>query len=143
MAILDLIVDHVVPLAGAAAIFFVLRTVWLFARLRRFGGSVLVGVSEWPHSRALLSGNGHEWYAQANEMYGPIARIGPNLLITNSPEVWMHVNKEPEYKRSNWWYHALRIEHRRDNVFSETDNVKHDKRRLQMMPGVKTPRVIA
>jgi hypothetical protein len=48
----------------------------------------------------------------------------------------MHVNNKPGYKRSNWYYKAARIEYRRDNVFSQTDNTKHEQRRKQMAPGV-------
>jgi hypothetical protein len=47
----------------------------------------------------------------------------------------MHVNNKPGYKRSDWYYKAARIEYRRDNVFSETDNAKHERRRKQMAPG--------
>jgi hypothetical protein len=48
----------------------------------------------------------------------------------------MHVNNKPGYKRSDWYYQAARIEYRRDNVFSQTDNDKHEQRRKQMAPGV-------
>ncbi|KAJ6045244.1 uncharacterized protein N7446_003446 [Penicillium canescens] len=47
----------------------------------------------------------------------------------------MHVNNKPGYKRSDWYYKAARIEYRRDNVFSQTDNAKHERRRKQMAPG--------
>ncbi|KAL1863131.1 hypothetical protein Daus18300_008124 [Diaporthe australafricana] len=68
---------------------------------------------------------------------GRIARIAPNILITSSPEVWAHVNRKAGYKRSDWYYQGLRFEHRRDNVFTQTDNAKHEKRRKQMAPGVR------
>lgn len=81
-------------------------------------------------------------------MIGPIARVAPNILITSSPDVWTHVNNSPGYKRSEWYYSACRIEYRRDNVFSQSDNAKHDYRRKQLAPGVcyrhfllKTPRL--
>jgi len=48
----------------------------------------------------------------------------------------MRVNNKPGYKRSEWYYSATRIEYRKDNVFSQTDNAKHDQRRKQMAPGV-------
>lgn len=67
---------------------------------------------------------------------GPIARIAPNVLITSDPDVWIHVNNKPGYKRSEWYYTACRIEYRRDNVFTQTDNKKHEARRKQMAPGV-------
>lgn len=62
--------------------------------------------------------------------------MAPNVLVTSSPDVWAHVNNKAGYKRSDWYYNACRIEHRRDNVFSQTDVAKHDLRRKQMAPGV-------
>lgn len=70
------------------------------------------------------------------QLPGPIARVAPNILITSSPELWIQVNNKPGYKRSDWYYNACRIEYRRDNVFSQTDNQKHEQRRKQMAPGV-------
>lgn len=70
---------------------------------------------------------------------GNLVRVAPNMLVTSSPELWTHVNKDKRYTRSEWFYKALRFEHRRDNVFSQTDNEKHDQRRKQMMPGVSPP----
>jgi cytochrome P450 len=135
MALLELIAQHTGLVAAAVAGLYLVRVLWRFNRLRPFGGSVLVGLSDWPHSVAMMSGRLQDFFTAANAKYGPIARIAPNLLVTDSPDVWMHVNREPGYKRSDWWYHAARIEHRRDNVFSETNNEKHDRRRMQMMPG--------
>ncbi|KAJ4998443.1 Cytochrome P450 monooxygenase lolP1 [Colletotrichum sp. SAR 10_66] len=77
----------------------------------------------------------HEWYAELSEKYGPIVRIAPGILVTSSPDLWTHVNKNPAYKRTDWYYHACRVEYRRDNVFTQTDNAKHDARRKQMAPG--------
>ncbi|KAL1612353.1 hypothetical protein SLS60_000579 [Paraconiothyrium brasiliense] len=83
----------------------------------------------------MLQNRCHEFYEDATHNYGPIARVAPNVLVTSSPEVWAHVNSKPDYKRSDWYYNACRIEYRRDNVFSQTDNVKHEQRRKQMAPG--------
>lgn len=69
-------------------------------------------------------------------MLGPIAKVAPRVLITSSPTIWAHVNKHPNYKRSDWYYKAMRLELRRDIVFTQTDNVKHEIRRKQMSPGV-------
>ncbi|OQD77525.1 hypothetical protein PENDEC_c002G05703 [Penicillium decumbens] len=59
----------------------------------------------------------------------------PRVLITSSPEVWMHVNNKSGYKRSDRYYKAVRIEYQRDNIFSQTNNAKHERRRKQMAPG--------
>ncbi|KAK1722483.1 hypothetical protein CaCOL14_006198 [Colletotrichum acutatum] len=126
--------------AAAPALAFLLcwcvvRRAALYVKLRHLGGPWWSGLTHWPHSKAIISSNCHEWYADVNEKYGPIARIAPGILVTSSPEVWAHVNRHPGYKRSDWYYHACRIEYQRDNVFSQTDNEKHEKRRKQMAPG--------
>ncbi|OAA53198.1 Cytochrome P450 [Cordyceps fumosorosea ARSEF 2679] len=118
-----------VALALASNIF------WNYHRLSSFRGSSRAAVSSLPHRLAMLRGESHLFYAEANNKYGPIARVAPNILTTSSPEVWAHVNNTAGYKRSDWYYNAVRIEHRRDNVFSQTDNAKHDMRRKQMAPG--------
>ncbi|KAJ5620039.1 hypothetical protein N7510_004023 [Penicillium lagena] len=114
---------------------YIFRAITAYAKLRQFRGPSWTGISNWPHSMAMLRGNCHEWYAEANQKHGPIARVAPRVLITSSPEVWMHVNNKPGYQRSEWYYTATRIEYRRDNVFSQTDNAKHERRRKQMAPG--------
>ncbi|OGE46976.1 hypothetical protein PENARI_c081G00866 [Penicillium arizonense] len=114
---------------------YVFRIITTYAKLMQFRGPSGTGISNWPHSMAMLRGNCHEWYAEVNKKHGPIARVAPQVLVTSSPEVWMHVNNKPGYKRSNWYYKAARIEYRRDNVFSQTDNTKHEQRRKQMAPG--------
>ncbi|KAL4907041.1 hypothetical protein BDW74DRAFT_150154 [Aspergillus multicolor] len=114
---------------------YIFSTITIYAKLRQFKGPSWTGISDWPHSLAMLGGHCHEWYAAVSKQYGPIARVAPRVLITSSPEVWTHVNNKPGYKRSDWYYNATRIEYRRDNVFSQTDNAKHEKRRKQMAPG--------
>ncbi|KAJ6437134.1 cytochrome P450 52A11 [Purpureocillium lavendulum] len=121
----------VVAVLGLLAV----RTAAAYFRLRQFAGPRWTGISSWPHSKAMLENRCHEWYEEANRKCGPIARVAPNVLVTSSPDVWAHVNNKPGYKRSDWYYNACRIEHRRDNVFSQTDVAKHDFRRKQMAPG--------
>ncbi|KAJ5689557.1 hypothetical protein N7462_003949 [Penicillium macrosclerotiorum] len=99
-------------ICGLLALYFY-KAITDYAKLRHFQGPSWTGLSNWPHSMAILGGKCHEWYA----------------------EVWAHVNNKPGYKRSDWYYNAARIEYRRDNVFSQTDNAKHEQRRKQMAPG--------
>ncbi|KAJ3497467.1 hypothetical protein NLG97_g1882 [Lecanicillium saksenae] len=122
-------------LSALAVVIFATHVFWSYQKLSRFGGSPWAALSSIPHRRAMLSGKTHLFYAEANQKYGPLARVAPNILTTSSPDVWAHVNNTPGYKRSDWYYNAVRIEHRRDNVFSQTDNAKHDLRRKQMAPG--------
>ncbi|KAK2012105.1 cytochrome P450 [Colletotrichum eremochloae] len=125
----------VLAVIAAAACVYVIKRITLYAKLRQFDGPWWASITHLPHSRAIVTPNCHEWYAEMNEKYGSFARIAPGLLVTSSPEVWAHVNKHPGYKRSEWYYHACRVEYRRDNVFTQTDNKKHEIRRKQMAPG--------
>ncbi|BCS28749.1 cytochrome P450 [Aspergillus puulaauensis] len=113
----------------------IFKAITRYTKLRHFPGPPWTAISDWPHSLAMLRGNCHKWYADVSEKHGPVARVAPRVLITSSPEVWMHVNTKAGYKRSDWYYNAARIEYQRDNVFSQTDNAKHEARRKQMAPG--------
>ncbi|KAM6483357.1 cytochrome P450 [Trichoderma sp. SZMC 28011] len=125
----------VLLLAGGLISFFVFGRIVTYARLRSFKGPFLSNFTNLPHRKALFQQRCQEWYGEICEKYGPIARIAPNVLITSDPDVWIHVNNKPGYKRSEWYYTACRIEYRRDNVFTQTDNKKHEARRKQMAPG--------
>ncbi|RMJ14899.1 hypothetical protein CDV36_005431 [Fusarium kuroshium] len=135
MAMVTVLVDNLVPLLLCCLGVFIARKLVIYNKLKQFGGPRWTGFTDWPHSKAMLQNRCHEWYEEANHKYGPIARVAPTILVTSSPEVWMHVNNKPGYKRSDWYYNACRIEYRKDNVFSQTDNEKHDQRRKQMAPG--------
>lgn len=114
----------------------IIKRMLLRNKVAKFPGPWLTSFSHMPHSKAMLSGDVHNWYAKISQDYGPVARIAPGLLITSSPEVWAHVNNYAGYKRSDWYYHACRVEYRRDNVFTQTNNEKHARRRKEMAPGV-------
>lgn len=67
---------------------------------------------------------------------GPIARVGPNELVTSSPELLAHMNAvRSQYTRSYWFNAATRFEAGKDHVFSQLDEEKHTKRRQQMAAG--------
>ncbi|KAJ8114664.1 hypothetical protein OPT61_g3508 [Boeremia exigua] len=70
------------------------------------------------------------------EPAGPIARVGPNELITSSPELLAHMNAvRSQYTRSYWFNASTRFEAGKDHVFSQLDEGKHTKRRQQMAAG--------
>ncbi|CAA9961570.1 Pisatin demethylase [Pyrenophora teres f. maculata] len=107
-----------------------------YRRLEAFPGPLSTGWSEMLHIRAILSRRSHVWYKQVTDQYGPIARIGPNELITSSPDVLARMSgvRSP-YTRSTWYYAATRMEVGKDHVFSLLDEAKHTKRRQQMASG--------
>ncbi|OCL03164.1 pisatin demethylase [Glonium stellatum] len=121
---------------SAVALYFTADRCRQYWRLRRFKGPFSTGISWIWHSRAVVSGNAHKYYGDVNEKCGTIARIAPNHLITSSPELWAHINAvRSPYTRSAWFYHCVRFEPGKDNVFTECDNDKHDARRKKMASG--------
>ncbi|ORY12211.1 benzoate 4-monooxygenase cytochrome-like protein P450 [Clohesyomyces aquaticus] len=109
---------------------------WKYNRLRAFRGPFSTGWSELWHTSVLLSKQSHIYYKEINDTYGPIARIGPNDLITSSPELITHMNSVRSlYTRSYWFNAATRVEPGKDHIFSELNEEKHAKRRQQMAAG--------
>jgi cytochrome P450 len=135
MAIVETIYDERWAILLGLALIYLARSLYVYHRLSAFQGPFGVGFSELPHSRRLFSMMMASWYEEVADKYGPIARIGPNSLITSHPDVWTHIHLKPGYKRSDWFYQAARWEYGKDTVFSQTDNAMHDLRRKQLAPG--------
>lgn len=59
------------PYLSALAVLFIASHVfWNYQKLSSFSGSPWAAVSSIPHRLAMLSGNSHLFYAQANQKYG-------------------------------------------------------------------------
>ena len=69
------------PVFGVAVFavlaFLAVRCAAAYLRLRQFGGPRWTGVSNWPHSVAMLQNRCHEWYEEANRKYGQPCPAGP------------------------------------------------------------------
>lgn len=136
MGIIETIYEERWLVLAGLALVYLAHALHVHYRLSAFKGPLGVGFSEFPHSRRLFSMTASRWYEEVANKYGPIARIGPNSLITSHPDVWTHIHLKPGYKRSDWFYQAARWEYQKDTVFSQTDNGLHDLRRKQLAPGV-------
>ncbi|KAF4506647.1 hypothetical protein G6O67_006711 [Ophiocordyceps sinensis] len=133
---MDILSENALLLVYGLLSLYIVRKVQVYARLRHISGPFWAGFSDWPHRKAMLQSDCEAWYAGISEEHGPMARVAPNVVMTTSPDVWAHVTNKPGYKRSDWFFKAMRSEHRRDNVFTQTDVEKHDGRRKQLAPGV-------
>ncbi|KAL8389335.1 hypothetical protein RB595_008759 [Gaeumannomyces hyphopodioides] len=65
----------------------------------------------------------------------PIARVGPNDLVTSSLELLCHMSAARSPYTRGWYYSATRTRPGKDNVFSTLSEEQHDKRRRQMAAG--------
>jgi hypothetical protein len=142
-----------VALIAAATIRVNVRS-WL--RLRHIPGPPFAAFSKLWILRKTLGGCFHLDLAEACEKYGtvpmlqstrpgfllilnssgPIARIGPNDVVTNDFEVWRKVNAvRSPYRRSNW-YDAMLTDPDYNNILSERDDKIHNILQAKMAAGV-------
>jgi hypothetical protein len=67
---------------------------------------------------------------------GPIARIGPNDLITSDPNLVKHMySVRSQYRRSSW-YRGMRFDPSKDNLLSLRNEDDHRDLRAKMAAGV-------
>ncbi|KAI0429669.1 cytochrome protein [Xylaria sp. FL1042] len=121
---------------GAALILgiFLFRRVKLAYQLRHIKGPLLSKISGVPHAVALLS-DYNKWYSELHRKYGETVVVSPTMIITSSPDLWARSNAYPGYKKSKWYYRAVRYDWRNDNIFTEANTETHDVKRMQMIRG--------
>lgn len=108
-------------------------------------------------AKALASGRSHEIWVEANAEYGisivqlqgrtntnrcschclgPVARIGPNHVITDSPDVIRRIlSVRSGYVRGPW-FDSVRIDPHVPNIVSERDVKRHGQIRAKLAPSV-------
>lgn len=69
---------------------------------------------------------------------GHVARVGPNTLVTDDPEVVKRMwAVRSRYKKGDF-YDAVRFDPTRDNIISERDDERHNELRAKMAAGVSS-----
>jgi hypothetical protein len=125
-----------------------------YRRLRHFSGPWLASVSKLWMMRSTYGGRMHLDVADVCKKYGTawdlflslglsltsspghLARIGPNDLVTDDPEIIRKINAvRSPYTRSDW-YNATAFSHRISHVFCERDEQRHLDLRNKLIPGV-------
>ncbi len=67
---------------------------------------------------------------------GPLARIGPNNLITSDPDIFRHMlSVRSQYERGKW-FDFLRLNPHKANLITERNRIVHNKLRARMAAGV-------
>ncbi|KAH6627331.1 cytochrome P450 [Chaetomium tenue] len=115
---------------------YLVYKVWVYRRLSAFKGPFSSGWSETWNSATTVSNNAHVKHKEVCDKYGPISRIGPNDLITDSMELVTHMSAaRSPYTRTVWFARATRTKPGEDHLFSETNESVHTRRRQQMALG--------
>ncbi|OCL05628.1 cytochrome P450 [Glonium stellatum] len=122
-------------LAVLALLAYAVRLYAQYFRLSDFKGPRTTGFSSLWLINAVRGQQTHLAYASVNEKFGSVARIGPNDLITSSPELLWRINGVRSTYTKSEWYLGSRIQPGHDNIFSGIDEDHHTKRRAQMAAG--------
>ncbi|EME43023.1 hypothetical protein DOTSEDRAFT_89002 [Dothistroma septosporum NZE10] len=96
-----------------------------YAKLRQFKGPRAAAFSRawlfWEECSARLP----ESQRRALRQYGSPARIGPDLLVTDDPELIRHMSAPGSRWTRSHWYDAMKMDPRIDTVFSTRDEQLH------------------
>ncbi|KAI1815751.1 cytochrome P450 oxidoreductase [Poronia punctata] len=85
-------------------------------------------------AKALASGRSHEIWVSVNAEHGPVARIGPNHVITDDPEITRRILAARSGYVRGPWFDSVRIDPHIPNIVSERDVKKHSKIRAKLAP---------
>ncbi|KEZ44049.1 hypothetical protein SAPIO_CDS3787 [Scedosporium apiospermum] len=113
----------------------VARRIYAWYRLRHIKGPFWASFSRWWLVQHVSGGTMHTDLLEVNEKYGPLARIGPDTLVTCDPDLLRRMlGVRTNYRRSDW-YIAMRLDPSRDNVLSMRDDTRHNELRAKMAAG--------
>jgi len=106
-----------------------------YSRLSHIPGPFLAKWTQLWLVRGQLTGRNHEILANVSAKYGSLARIGPNELLTNDPELIRKMNAPRSgYKRPDK-YIGARLEPGKDHIISVRDDFHHSELRRKMASG--------
>lgn len=109
---------------------------------KQIGGRMHLDLGEVSEKYGMISSEIGPWVVRVSlcskliSLTGSLARIGPNELLTDDPEILrrMATVRSP-YTRSDW-YDVMRLDPNRENVLSVRDENKHAELRAKMAAGV-------
>lgn len=108
-------------------IYFIFSSIVTWHRLRHFEGPFLAALSYFFIMKTSTSGRMWEIYKDLNKKYGPLARIGPNDLITDDPDIIRRMSAARSTYRRSGWYGAMKLNPYEESMFSLRDTTTHDK----------------
>lgn len=111
---------------GALVAYYIISSIAAWHRLRHFKGPFLASFSYLWMARTALSGLAWKIHLDNREKYGePLIRIGPDVLITDEPEIIRQINAARSSYTKSMWYNALRANPYVHAMISTTDAASH------------------
>lgn len=122
-------------LVSIAALTLIQSTAASAFHLRSFSGPWWAAYTRLWLCKTLASTNSAQVFVDVNKKYGSIARIGPNHLVTDDPELSRRILAVGSKWRRGPWFDSIRIDPRVPNIVSERDPHKHNAMRRRMSAG--------
>ncbi|KAA6412103.1 MAG: cytochrome p450 [Lasallia pustulata] len=120
---------------AALVVSAVISAVRSYRRLQDFKGPTLACFSDLWIFKATLLGNLNQQTSAVLKQYGPLARIGPNHLVTEDVDLLRHMSAARSvYTRSDW-YDGMKLDPNINNVISERNDQRHTALRAKMAAG--------
>ncbi|KAK0644133.1 cytochrome P450 [Cercophora newfieldiana] len=136
------LVDELYPLwpvaLGAVVALFAVQSIIFrvqrYLRLRHIPGPATTGWSKLWLLRTSVGGNSHKVFFDVNEKYGPLARIGPNNILTNDAKLIQRINGVRTTYTRGEYYEPMTFYPDRDNIVT-CPPAKHQELRNKMAAG--------
>ncbi|CAK3936056.1 Pisatin demethylase [Lecanosticta acicola] len=105
--------------------YVVIGSIVNYRKLSQFKGPPLAALSRLWIFREECAGRLPKSQEEALRKYGSPARIGPNLLVTDDPDLIRHMNAPGSKWTRSTWYDAMKLDPRQHSVFSTRDEKLH------------------
>jgi hypothetical protein len=115
--------------------YFIVSRINAYQRLSHIPGPRLRGWSRLGQAIQNASGQQYKNLHAINEKYGKLARIAPNHLLTNDPEIVMRMSAVNSPYRRSGIYSVFRFRPREDHIFSTRDEKAHGELRKKVALG--------
>lgn len=116
-------------------IWYVASATYSWYRLRHVPGPFLASFSYLWLAWYALSGKQLEIIDGIAKKYGSLVRLGPNVLLTDDPEVIKSLSSAKSRYKKSTWYLGSRFNPYHTTMFITLDPVAHDKTKSQVLPG--------
>lgn len=113
---------------------YLVSALYAWRRLRNIPGPFLGAFSYLWLARVATSREQEARYREINKTYGPLARVGPNELITDDPDLLRKLGSARSRYGKDKWYISSRFDPYQDTMGVVLDSRRHDQIRAQLTP---------
>lgn len=122
-------------LAILLSVLYTTRKILSYRRLRAFKGPTWASLSQSWAGYQMITGKFDLALIDISTKYGSLARIGPNMLLTDDPAFIRRMSAARSLYTRGAWYDATEIDNQ-PNTLSQTDEQKHNEMRAKVANGV-------